>query len=133
MVTDLSGGHLPSAFIDIPSALPNSKAMRPLAVAGPKRIPELPDVPTFTEMGYHSFDTVGWHGLFLPAGTPPAIAQKLAAEVSSILRMPDILAKFKTLGVLPGGGTPELSLQPLMTDAAVYAKMAKAGNIRVAQ
>lgn len=133
MVTDLSGGHLPSAFIDIPSALPNSKAMRPLAVAGPKRIPELPDVPTFTEMGYHSFDTVGWHGLFLPAGTPPAIAQKLAAEVSSILRMPDILAKFKTLGVLPGGGTPEEFLQQLKTDAAIYAKIAKAGNIRVTQ
>ena len=68
-----------------------------------------------------------------PAGTPPAIAQKLAAEVSSILRMPDILAKFKTLGVLPGGGTPEEFLQQLKMDAAIYAKIAKAGNIRVTQ
>ena len=53
--------------------------------------------------------------------------------MSSILRMPDILAKFKTLGVLPGGGTPEEFLQQLKTDAAIYAKIAKAGNIRVTQ
>lgn len=133
MVTELSGGHLPSAFIDIPSALPHSKNMRALAVAGPKRIPELPDVPTFTELGYHSFDTLGWHGLFLPAGAPPDIARKLATEVSRILRMPDIGKKLKALGVLPGGGTPEAFLRQLKGDTAIYAQIAKAGNIRVTQ
>lgn len=133
MVTNLSGGHLPSAFIDIPSALPHIKTMRPLAVAGAQRMPELPDVPTFSELGYHSFDTVGWHGLFLPAGTPPAISQKLATEVANILRMPDVVAKMKTLGVTPGGGTPEEFLQRLKSDGAVYAKIAKAANIRVTQ
>lgn len=133
IVTNLSGGHLPSAFIDIPSALPHIKSMRPLAVAGAQRIPELPDVPTFTELGYHSFDSVGWHGLFLPAGSPPAIAQKLAKEVGNILRMPDVAAKLKTLGVLPGGGTPEEFAQQLKADASIYAKIAKSANIRVTQ
>lgn len=133
MITNLIGGQLPSAFIDIPSALPHIKSMRPLAVAGAQRIPELPNVPTFTELGYHSFDTVGWHGLFLPAGTPPAIAQKLSKEVGNILRMPDVAAKLKTLGVMPGGGTPEEFLQQLKADASIYAKIAKSANIRVTQ
>lgn len=133
MVTDLSGGHLPCAFIDIPSALPHLKSLRPLAVAGPQRLAELPEVPTFTELGYHSFDTVGWHGLFLPAGTPPAIGQKLAAEIGNILRMPELLAKFKAMGVSPGGGTPESFQQQLKNDAATYAKIAKSANIRVTQ
>lgn len=133
MITNLIGGQLPSAFIDIPSALPHIKSMRPLAVAGAQRIPELPHIPTFTELGYHSFDTVGWHGLFLPAGTPPAIAQKLAREVGNILRMPDVAAKLKALGVMPGGGTPEEFLQLLKADASIYAKIAKSANIRVTQ
>lgn len=133
MVTNLSGGHLPSAFIDTPSALPHIKSMRPLAVAGAQRMPELPDVPTFTELGYHSFDTVGWHGLFLPIGTPSEISKKLAAEVANILRMPDVVAKMKTLGVTPGGGTSEEFQQRLKADSAVYAKIAKSANIRVTQ
>lgn len=133
MITNIIGNQLPSAFIDIPSALPHIKKMRPLAVAGVQRLAELPNVPTFTELGYKSFDPMGWHGLFMPAGTPPAIVQKFAAEVSNILRMPDVTAKLKALGVTPGGGTPEEFAQQIKIDAPIYADVAKAANIRVTQ
>ena len=133
MITNIVGGQLPSAFIDVPSALPHIKSMRPLAVGGPQRLQELPNVPTFAELGYKSFEPMGWHGLFLPAGAPPAVAQKIANEVSNILRMPDVLAKLKTLGVIAGGGTPEEFAQQIKADAPVYAEIAKAANIRLTQ
>lgn len=133
MVTNLAGGQLPSAFIDIPSALPHMKSLRPLAVAGTQRIPELPQVPTFTELGYRSFEPMGWHGLFVPAGTPPEIARKLAVEVSGILRMPDVVDRLKAMGVTPGGGTPEAFAAQIRADAPVYAEIAKKADIRVTQ
>jgi len=131
MIPNLMGGQLSSAFIDIPSALPHIKSLKPLAVGGTQRIPELPNVPTFAELGYKSFEPMGWHGLFMPAGTPPEIAQKFAKEVDNVLRMPDIVAKLKNLGVMPGGGTPEDFARQIKVDAPVYAAVAKAANIRV--
>ena len=104
-----------------------------MAVTTAKRAAALPDVPTFAELGYKSFEPMGWHGLFLPAGAPPAVAQKIANEVSNILRMPDVLAKLKTLGVIAGGGTPEEFAQQIKADAPVYAEIAKAANIRLTQ
>lgn len=131
IVTSLAGGQLSSAFIDIPTALPHIKSMRPLAVAGMQRIPELPDVPTFTELGYQSFEPTGWHGMFMPAGTPIAIAQKFANEVSNALRMPDVAAKLKALGVTPGGGTPDEFARQIKADAPVYVEIARSANIRI--
>jgi len=131
IVTSLAGGQLSSAFIDIPTALPHIKSMRALAVAGSQRIPELPDVPTFTELGYRSFEPSGWHGMFMPAGTPPAVAQKFAQGVSSALRMPDVAAKLRALGVSPGGGTPDEFVRQIKDDAPVYAEIARTANIRI--
>lgn len=133
MITNLIGNQLPSAFIDIPSALPHIKSLRALAIAGTHRPPELLNIPTFTELGYKSFDPMGWHGLFLPAGTPSAITQKISKDVNAVLQMPDVLARLKTMGVTPGGGSPEEFSQVIKTDAAIYAEIAKAANIRITQ
>lgn len=133
MITNLIGNQLPSAFIDIPSALPHMKNLRPLAVAGTQRPPELSHVPTFTELGYKSFEPMGWHGMFLPAGTPSAIAQKISKDVNAVLQMPDVQARLKAMGVSPGGGTPEEFAQVIKADAAIYADITKAANIRITQ
>ena len=133
LVTALVGNQLPSAFIDSASARPQLKSIRPLAVTGTQRMPGLPDVPTFQELGYHSFDPYGWFGLFLPAATPAPIVQKLSAEVNRILKLPDITARIEALGLQVGGGKPEEFQKTLHTDAAIYAKIIKEGNIRVAQ
>lgn len=133
MITNLLGNQLPSAFIDIPSTLPHMKNLRALAIAGTQRQPELPNVPTFTELGYKSFDPMGWHGLFLPAGTPNAIAQKISKDVNAVLQMPEVIARLKAIGVMPGGGTPEEFAQVIKTDAAIYADITKAANIRITQ
>ncbi len=133
LVTALVGNQLPSAFIDSASARPQLKSIRPLAVTGTQRMPGLPDVPTFQELGYHSFDPYGWFGLFLPAATPSPIVHKLSDEVNRILKLPDVTARIEALGLQVGGGKPEEFQKILRTDAAIYAKIIKEGNIRLAQ
>ncbi|MDM0021061.1 Bug family tripartite tricarboxylate transporter substrate binding protein [Variovorax saccharolyticus] len=133
LVTNLVGGQLASAFIDSASARPHLKSMRPLAVTGTQRMPGLPDVPTFVELGYHSFDPYGWFGVFLPAGTPAPVVQKLSEEINRILRLPDVTAKIEALGLQVGGGKPEEFQKVLRADAAIYAKIIKDANITLAQ
>jgi len=133
LVTNLVGGQLPSAFIDSASARPHLKSIRPLAVTGTQRIPGMPDVPTFVELGYHSFDPYGWFGLFLPAAAPAPIAQKLSDEVNRILRLPDVTARIEALGLQVAGGKPEDVRKTMNGDAAIYAKIIKDANIRLTQ
>jgi tripartite-type tricarboxylate transporter receptor subunit TctC len=133
LLTNLVGGQVPSAFIDSASARPHLKSIRPLAVTGTQRMNGLPDVPTFKELGYHSFDPYGWFGLFLPASAPTPIVTRLAEEVNRILRLPEVAAKIESLGLQVGGGRPEDVQKLLHTDAAVYAKIIKEANIRLAQ
>jgi tripartite-type tricarboxylate transporter receptor subunit TctC len=133
LVTNLVGGQLPSAFVDSASARPHLKSIRPLAVTGTQRMHGLPDVPTFAELGYHSFDPYGWFGLFLPAGAPAPMVQKLSDEVNRILRLPDVTAKIEALGLQVAGGKPEEVQKIVRGDAAIYARIIKDANIRLSQ
>jgi tripartite-type tricarboxylate transporter receptor subunit TctC len=132
LVTNLVGGQLASAFIDSASARPHLKSMRPLAVTGTQRMPGLPEVPTFAELGYHSFDPYGWFGVFVPAATPAPVVHKLADEIDRILRLPEVTAKIEALGLQVGGGKPEEFQKVVRGDAAIYAKIIKDANIRLA-
>jgi tripartite-type tricarboxylate transporter receptor subunit TctC len=67
--------------------------LKPLAIGGEKRLALLPDVPTFTEQGYRGVPANAWFGLFAPAGTPPAIVEKLQREIAAILASPEFKAK----------------------------------------
>jgi tripartite-type tricarboxylate transporter receptor subunit TctC len=133
LVTNLVGGQLASAFIDSASARPHLKSMRPLAVTGTQRMPGLPEVPTFAELGYHSFDPYGWFGVFVPVATPAPVVQKLSDEIDRILRLPEVTAKIEALGLQVGGGKPEEFQKLVRTDAAIYARIIKDANIRLAQ
>jgi tripartite-type tricarboxylate transporter receptor subunit TctC len=64
----------------------------PLGVLAPNRIARFPQLPTMTEMGYDGFDTISWTGLFVPAGTPPAIVNRLNIEITKVVREPDFAA-----------------------------------------
>ena len=125
--------HLTSAFIDSPSGRAHLKYCRLLAVTVAVRMPSLPDVPTFKELGYKDFDPTGWFGLFLPAGTPTAIVNKYADEVNRILKMPDVVARIEGLGLWVGGGKPEEFGQTVKGDAGVYARSIKEANIKISQ
>ena len=77
--------------------------LRPLAVTGDQREPELPNVPTMTELGMKDFNKVGWMGFFVPAKTPPDIAKKLTDNLIAVLKDPDLQQRYRALGGNPGG------------------------------
>ena len=105
---------------------------RALAVAAPKRMEELPDVPTLKEAGA-DVDAVLWSGLFAPKGTPPEIVKKLESEIMRIAKLPDIVTRLKPLGILPVGKSSQEFSKILTDDIARWTAVAKAGNIKIAQ
>src|SRR3546814_498218 len=72
IITDMLGGQVQFAFVDVAAATPmlESGRMRALAVLADQRFPTLPSVPTMKDLGYPQFDVVAWFGMFAPAGTP---------------------------------------------------------------
>jgi tripartite-type tricarboxylate transporter receptor subunit TctC len=74
--------------------------VQPLAVATPKRIPTLPNVPTFAEAGMPEFEYDAWFGIMAPANTPAAIRDKVSQDVATILRMPDVQKRLESQGVV---------------------------------
>jgi len=130
LLNALLGGQISCGMVDVGTSRPHMKSLKVLAVTGPKRLPNLPDVPTFTELGYQSFDPKGWVGLFVSAGTPVAIVNKLSEELNRILRQPDVIARIESTGLGMGGGTPAEFQAALKADAAIYAKIIQDANIR---
>lgn len=108
-LTDVIAGHVQTGFKTALSALPSMKdgSLRPLAVADKERLPDLPDVPTMAEAGYPDFEVLSWNGIFVPAGTPPDVVERLNATVNQILTDPEISERIRGMAGRPGGGTPE--------------------------
>jgi tripartite-type tricarboxylate transporter receptor subunit TctC len=109
----------------MPSALPHvqSGKLRALAVAGQRRSPALPDVPTLLESGVPAESTF-WQGLFAPAGTPAAIVQKLNAATHAIVADPEAKAWYLKLGAELGGSTPEQLAGEVRKEMAKWTKIA---------
>ena len=133
LVNNMVGGQLTSAFIDSASARAHLKSFKPLAVTGTQRMAALPDVPTFKELGFHSYEPLGWFGMLLPVNTPAAIVTKYSEEFNRILRMPDVVARIEGFGLGVGGGKPEEFAQVMKSDAQVYATIIKDAGIKLSQ
>jgi tripartite-type tricarboxylate transporter receptor subunit TctC len=105
---------------------------RALAVAAPRRMEELPDVPTLKEAGA-DVDAVLWSGLFAPKDTPPDVVKKLESEIMRIAKLPDVVTRLKPLGILPVGNSSQEFSKILTDDIARWTGVARAGNIKIAQ
>ncbi len=99
-MVDLLGGQVQALLLSVTASAPDVRngKVRAIAVTGEKRSPKLPQVPTFGEQGYADFTLSTWTGLFLPAGTPPAIVQRLHAEFVKAARAPEVETRFRELG-----------------------------------
>ena len=100
-LTEIIAGRVDYYFCPIATALPHINAGRlvGLAVSSPKRATSLPNVPTTLEAGYADSDYSFWIGMFAPAGTPPAIVERLYKEMQAVLQVPAVREKLATLGV----------------------------------
>jgi tripartite-type tricarboxylate transporter receptor subunit TctC len=91
-------------------------ALKPLAIAAPARVSFLPNVPTFTELGYPKANMMSVFGFFAPAGTPKPVIDKLNAEVNTIVASPDIQKLLVSSSNIPATGTPEQFAQDIQDE-----------------
>lgn len=96
---DLLGGFIDSTFLSASLAkeMLNDGRVRALAVSGIERVPSLPDVPTFTELGFKGVDIPAWLGIFAPAGMSAITAQQIQQEIAEAVRQPEYIARTKIL------------------------------------
>jgi tripartite-type tricarboxylate transporter receptor subunit TctC len=131
-IQDVIGGQIPMSFETATVALPHiqSGKVRALAVTSAKRSRVLPDTPTLQEAGVAGFDVASWQALYAPAGTPPAIVQRLNTEIANIIATPETKAKMDGLGLEYSPNTPEQFTAFGRNEIAKWQKVVKEGNVK---
>jgi tripartite-type tricarboxylate transporter receptor subunit TctC len=132
-LNDLLGGHIDAMFDAMPVMVVQAKEGKvvPLAVTSARRSPALPEVPTMMEAGVPDYEMPGWFGILAPAGTPPAIAQRLRDEVAKAVALPDVVALFEGQGMQPLASQPSEWGAYLKSELATYARIIKDAGIRL--
>lgn len=123
----LVGNHVQFTFLNAATAAPliQSGKIRALAVAGPDRNPDFPELPTTAEAGFPDIETVSWIALFLPAKTPPAVADRLHAALVAVMADPDLQARVKHIGMLPVTSTPAQLAERVRSEMSKWTRIAK--------
>jgi len=109
IITDILGEHIDIGMDSMAPYVPliQEKKLRGLAIAGAKRWPLLPDVPTVAESGFPGFEAAVWYALLAPTGTSPDIVAKLNETANAYLKTKAAADLFEKLGIQPNGGTPQ--------------------------
>lgn len=133
VATAVLNGQVTMSLIDPPPLLPHLKVgkVRLLAISTPKRSADFPDVPTMAEAGVPGVELEGFSGLVARAGTPAAIVKKLEAEVNAVIRLPDVVERFKTLSVYPVGGTSEAFAASVARNIPIWKDVAQKANLKL--
>jgi len=131
-VVDLVGGQVHFTFTTVTGAASFVKSgrVRAIAVTSMKRMAILPDLPAIAEAGYPGFDAVGWWGFAAPAGTPPAIVDKLNRELNKVLSSAAVRDRFKSQGVEIGGSTPAVFTNYVQSEIETWTKVVKASGAK---
>ena len=132
-IQDVVAGHVPVMFVDVAAGTPMIKAgkLRVLAVASPKRIAAMPNVPTFAEQGIPDFEAWAWQGLAVPAGTPKDVVTRLNVEYAKAVADPTIRQKLVDAGVEPVTSTPEEMNAYIKSETDKWAQVIRKGDIKV--
>ena len=130
VITDMLGGSIQMAFINISGVMPHlaTGKVRAIAVSTLKRSTLLPDVPAIAE-SYPGFEVNSWYGVMAPAGTPKEIVNRLQTEIAVILKNPEIVEGLRKGGLDVEGTTPEQHAAKIRDDLARWAKVVKATTI----
>jgi tripartite-type tricarboxylate transporter receptor subunit TctC len=125
-LNDVVAGHVPAMFVDLGPAVGLLKAgkVRPLGVSPKTRVAAFPDIPTIAEQGLADFDAASWQMLVAPSKTPRPVVEKLHAELTGILALPEIREQIVTGGMVPVDNPSVAGLQ-----AFVQAEVARWGKV----
>ena len=131
-LADLVGGQIQLDFDTTSSAMSFIKGgkVKALAVMSPKRTPELPDVPTLTEAGLPGVEMTTWYGLFVTAGTPKAVVDKLYAETMKAIKDPEVQKRLVALGGEPGNASQAEFAALVRSDYDRFGKLIKDANVK---
>ena len=131
-VDDLLAGQIQLMFAPIVAVLPQVKAgrLRALAVTSSARSAAAPEVPTLAESGLPGYEISSWFGLFAPAGTPPAVVDRLYRESAKALQSADVRERFAQEGAEPMGSTPAEFGGYVKSEFAKYGRIVKGIGIK---
>nr|ALV86612.1 hypothetical protein [uncultured bacterium 27] len=124
-LNDVVAGQVPIIFDNLPSALPFIKDGRlvPLVVAAPQRLAQLPNVPTFKEVGLEGVNRMAYYGVLGPKGLPKDVIDKVAAAVKKTSELPDVKRRIEDTGSLMILNTPEQFAAQIAAEFEVYKKV----------
>jgi tripartite-type tricarboxylate transporter receptor subunit TctC len=130
-VADLVAGHVDLMFDNFGNSLQHIRAgrLRALAIANEQRLAEFPDLHTMAET-YPGFVATSWFALLAPPKTPAAIVDRLWQAVAEALRMPDVEARMRGIGAVPGGSTPAATMAFLRQETERWSRVIAQANIK---
>jgi tripartite-type tricarboxylate transporter receptor subunit TctC len=132
---DLMSGQISAIFEALAPVMGNVKAgrLRVLAISGKARHPLFPEVPTFAEAGYPTYDPLVWIGALAPAGTPPAIVNKVGAAIAQVAKVPEIIAQRRETVSESVGSTPAEFAAFLDAERAKWSAVIKQTGVKIEQ
>jgi tripartite-type tricarboxylate transporter receptor subunit TctC len=135
LATDGVAGHVPVTMATYALWAPHfaSGRLRPLAVTSPKRMPELPEVPTLQELGVAGFEAQAYWGLLGPAGIPSNIVNRMNAEVAKALKIPAVQERLTQMGVVVTASSPAEFDRFIRTEIEKWGKVVRDNNIKAGQ
>ena len=135
LMPDLLAGRVSLAFANVVNALPlvREGKLRAFAVTSVNRSAVAPDLPTMGESGYPGFEAVPWFGLMAPAGTAPAIIERLHRDTVKVLAAPDVRRKMNDLGLDVIGGSPAELAAVIQRELPQWASVIKQAGIRASE
>jgi len=131
-LTSILSGETNLGFYTTSATLQHIRAgrFRGLATSGDKRVPSLPDLPTFAEAGLPAFDARTWAGVFVRAGTPKTIVARLHTELVRSMQLPDIKERFVAFDWEPVGNTPEEFAGVIQKEVAKWTRIIREAQIK---
>ena len=131
-ITDVLGGQLPMVAVNAVEVLPHVKAgkLRVLATLSAERVATLPDAPTIAESGFPGFEASVWHAFIAPKGTPPAVVERLKAEIHKALADAEVKERLSGLGAVASPTTPQELATLVRTEHERYGKLIREADIK---
>ena len=132
-LNDAVAGQVLILFDNLPSALPFIKDGRliPIVVAAPARLPQLPNVPTFTEVGLEGVNRMAYYGIYGPKGLPKDIVDKVHAAVKKALDDPNVKKRIEDTGSLIVGNTPQQFAAQIKAEYEVYKQVVEKQKLKL--
>jgi tripartite-type tricarboxylate transporter receptor subunit TctC len=132
-LNDTVAGQVPMTFDNLPSALPfiQSNRLIPIVVAAPQRLSQLPNVPTFKEVGLEPVNRMAYYGIYGPKGLPKDIVDKINAGVRKALEDPAVKKRIEETGSIIIANTPEQFAAQIKAEFEVYKKVVESAKLKL--